>query len=102
MHTLFRASMAASALLLIAGGAVAAPRTATLEIENVSCAACAPLVKWVLSRVAGVSQITVVERAGTATATVTFDDEKVTAESLARATTNAGFRSTVKAVMGAQ
>jgi len=95
MKTLFRIALTASALML-AGGAMAAPRTVTLEVENVSCVSCAPIVKKALSRVPGVSQVTVVEADGMATATVTFDDEKVTPEALTQATTNAGFPSTVK------
>ncbi|MFC1457868.1 MULTISPECIES: cation transporter [Microvirga] len=95
MKTLFRIALTASALML-AGGAIAAPRTVTLEVENVSCVSCAPIVKKALSRVPGVSQVTVVEADGMATATVTFDDEKVTPEALTQATTNAGFPSTVK------
>lgn len=95
MKTLFRIALTASALML-AGGAMAAPRTVTLEVENVSCVSCAPIVKKALSRVPGVSQVTVIEADGMATATVTFDDEKVTPEALTQATTNAGFPSTVK------
>ncbi|MGD9925158.1 MAG: cation transporter [Pseudorhodoplanes sp.] len=101
MKTLLRTAAAAAALLLAAGGAMAEPRSATLEIENVSCVACAPIVKRVLSRMPGVSQVAVVERGGTATATVAFDDGKVTADALAQATTNAGFPSTVKDVKSA-
>lgn len=95
MKTLFRAALTASALL-VASGALAAPRTVALEVENVSCVTCAPIVKKVLSRVSGVSQVAVVERAGMATATVTFDDEKATADALAQAVSNAGFPTRVK------
>lgn len=82
--------------LLLASGAMAAPKTVALEIENVSCETCAPFVKKVLSRVSGVSQVAVIEQGGTATATVTFDDEKATADALAEATTKAGYPSRVK------
>lgn len=99
MKTAVGAAVTAS-ILLIAGAAIAAPRTATLQVENVSCVTCAPIVKKVLSRMPGVSQVAVVERGGTATATVSFDDSTVTAEALAQATTNAGYPSTVKEVMG--
>lgn len=97
MKSLFRAAVALSALTL-GGGAFAAPRTATLEVQNVSCVTCAPIVKRTLSRISGVSEVAVVERGGMATATVTFDDEKVTTEALVQATTNAGYPSTVKDV----
>jgi periplasmic mercuric ion binding protein len=40
----------------------------------------------------------VVERDGIATASVTFNDERVTADTLVQATTNAGFPSTVRDV----
>lgn len=102
MRMLFRTAISATVLpLLLAGPAVAAPRTATLEIKNASCVACAPIVKWSLSRVPGVKQVAVVERGGMATATVTFDDEKVTVDALVEATTNAGFPSSIRDVKSA-
>ena len=85
-----------SIALLLADGAIAAPKTVALEIQNVSCETCAPFVKKVLSRVSGVSQVAVVEEGGTATAIVTFDDAKATSDALAQATTNAGYPSRVK------
>ena len=97
MMTLFR-TVATVAALTLTGTAFAAPRTATLEVQNVTCVTCAPIVKKTLSRISGVSQVALVERGGTATATVTFDDEKATAEALAQAVTNAGFPATVKDV----
>jgi mercuric ion binding protein len=100
MKTLIRTAVTVAALTL-AGGAYAAPRTATLAVENVSCVTCAPIVKRTISRISGVSHVAVVERDGRATATVTFDDEKVTAEALAQATTNAGYPSTVTGVKSA-
>ena len=42
------------------------------------------------------SQVSIVEVGGTATATVTFDDAKSTSDALAQATTNAGYPSRVK------
>ncbi len=100
MKILLRTAVAAS-VLMSAGGAFAASRTATLEVENVSCVTCAPIVKRSLARLTGVSQVAVVEHGGTATATVTFDDDKVTAEALSQATTNAGYPSSVKEVRSA-
>lgn len=99
MKTLFGAAVTAS-ILLIAGAAIAAPSIATLQVQNVSCVTCAPFVKKVLSGMPGVNKVAVVERGGTATATVNFDDSKVTPEALAQATTNAGYPSTVKEAMG--
>lgn len=100
MKILLRALIAGS-VLAPAGGALAAPRTAILDVQNVSCVTCAPIVKKTLSRLDGVTQVTVVERGGTATATVTFDDDKVTAEALSGAATNAGYPSSVKEVRNA-
>ncbi|QRM34715.1 mercury resistance system periplasmic binding protein MerP [Microvirga sp. VF16] len=99
MKILFHTALIASGLLL-AGGAMAAPRTVTLEVENVSCVTCVPTVKKALSRIPGVSQVAVIDHGGMATATVTFDDEKVTPEALTQATTNAGYPSTVKGAKG--
>lgn len=97
MKTLLCAAVGAFALLFVGATAVAAPRTTTLAVENVSCVACGPIVKKVLSRISGVSRFAVVEGSfGAATATVTFDDEKTTAEALAQAIANAGFPATVK------
>ena len=101
MKTLFRTVVTLAALTLT-GAAFAAPRTATLEVQNVTCVTCAPIVKKTLSRISGVSQVAIVERGGMATATVSFDDEKATAEALAQAVTNAGFPATVKDVKSAQ
>ena len=95
MKDLFRATLVLSALALGATAATAAPRTIKLAVENVSCVTCVPIVKRTLARQPGVSQVAVVERGGMATATVTFDDEKVTADALAGATTNAGYPSRV-------
>ena len=95
MNTTFRTAVAIATLAL-AGGAAAAQRTATLEVRNVSCASCAPIVKSALSRLPGVSSVSVTERDGMATASVTFDDAKVTTEAMTKATKDAGFPSTVK------
>ncbi len=85
-----------SATLAAAGSAFAAERTVTLDVENVSCVTCAPIVKRTLSRVPGVSRVVVTEKSGTAVAAVTFDDQRVTAEALAVATTNVGFPSQLR------
>lgn len=97
MNTPFRAALLTVALL-VSGTAFAAQRVATLEVENLSCVSCAPIVKKALSRVDGVSHVAVVERAGLATVSVTFDDAKTTPAALTKATADAGFRSTVKHV----
>lgn len=95
-------TLALAAFAFIFGGtAFAAPRTATLEVQNMSCVACAPIVKKTLSQLEGVQQVSVHERAGAANVTVLFNDEKVSPEALAKATTNAGFRARVKDVKNA-
>ena len=58
--------------LLLSGSALAAePRTVTLGVEHMTCAACPITVRKALSHVAGVSASTVDMQAHTAT--VTFD-----------------------------
>lgn len=87
--------LAAALAFVLATGtmASAAEQTATLEVQNVSCVTCAPIVKRTLTRVPGVSRVAVSEGNGTATATVTFDTAKTDVAALVQATTNAGFPS---------
>ncbi|SDE29006.1 heavy-metal-associated domain-containing protein [Belnapia rosea] len=87
--------LAAALGLVLATGtmASAAEQMATLEVQNVSCVTCAPIVKRTLTRVPGVSRVAVTEGNGTATATVTFDTAKADVAALVQATTNAGFPS---------
>ncbi len=78
------------ALLLLAGSALAAePRTITLGVEHMTCAACPITVRKALSHVVGVTQSTVDMKSHTAT--VTFDPGKTTPEALATAVSEAGF-----------
>lgn len=78
------------ALLLMAEAAVAGePRTITLSVEHMTCAACPITVRKALSHVTGVTQSTVNMEAHTAT--VTFDPGKTTPEALATAVSEAGF-----------
>lgn len=74
----------------------AAPRTVTLEVPGMTCAACPITVKKALTKVAGVSKADV--DYDNREAIITFDDTKTSAEALIRATTNAGYPSTVKGV----
>lgn len=82
--------------LFLAGSALAGERTVTLDVQNVTCETCGPIVKRTLARAPGVKDVKFIERAGAATATVTFDDAKVTPEALATAVTNAGYPAKVK------
>jgi mercuric ion binding protein len=77
-------------LLLLGGSALAAePRTVTLGVEQMTCAACPITVRKALSHVAGVTQSTVDLKAHTAT--VTFDPAETNPEALATAVSQAGF-----------
>ncbi|MDT7531213.1 cation transporter [Sphingopyxis sp. SE2] len=98
MKMIFRAVVASAVALGVTTGAVAAPRTATLQVENVGCVTCVPIVKRMLSRQAGVSKVAVVEKDGTATATILFEDSKVSAKALATAVSDAGYPAVVKRV----
>lgn len=74
--------------------AEAAPKTVTLAVSNMYCATCPVALKKALSRVDGVTAVDVsFDKKET---TVTFDDQKATVEALAKATTDAGFPSTVR------
>lgn len=93
MKPIIRLAAALSLVMTTGATASAAEQTATLEVQNVSCVTCAPIVKRSLTRVPGVSRVAVTERSGTATATVTFDTAKADVAALVQATTNAGFPS---------
>jgi mercuric ion binding protein len=85
-----------ASFLLLAGSALAAePRTVTLAVDHMTCAACPITVRKALSHVAGVAQSTVDMK--THTATVTFDPAQTTAGALATAVSNAGFPAKVLA-----
>lgn len=73
---------------------LAAQQTVTLSIPGMTCSACPITIKTALKRVDGVSAVDV--RYEERDATVTFDDEKTSAEALTQATTNAGYPSTLK------
>lgn len=83
------------ATLLISTSALAEPRSVTLAVPGMNCAACPITVKKALSQVAGVHKVEVsYERRE---AVVNFDDAKVATPRLMRATADAGYPSTVKA-----
>jgi mercuric ion binding protein len=84
----------AAALLLLASPAWAAPKTVTLDVPGMFCATCPITVKKALTKVTGVTEVKVnLERKQ---AVVTFDDAKTTIVALTKATTDAGYPSTVK------
>ena len=84
----------AAALLLLAGSAWAAPKTVTLAVPGMTCATCPITVKKALTKVTGVTKVDV--DLDKLQAVVTFDDAKTTVTALAKATTDAGYPSTVK------
>ncbi len=69
-------------------------RTATLDVTKMDCAVCPITVRKALENVPGVSSAKVDLK--THRAVVAFDPAKTTPEVLTKATTDAGFPSTVK------
>jgi mercuric ion binding protein len=87
------AAVAALAVILSVP-AWATTKTVTLSVSGMTCATCPITVKMALSKVSGVQKTEVsYERRE---AVVTFDDAKTSVSDLTKATTNAGFPSTVK------
>jgi len=72
----------------------ASPQTAVLDVQNMTCELCPITVKKSLEKVPGVSQARI--DFGKKTATVTFDADKTNATALVKATTDAGYPSTVR------
>ncbi|RTR06470.1 mercury resistance system periplasmic binding protein MerP [Halomonas nitroreducens] len=82
------------AILLLAGATLtplawAAPRTVTLDVPGMTCAACPITVKTALSRVEGVTRVeaSFEDRE----AVVTYDDELTGLEALLQAAAGAGY-----------
>jgi mercuric ion binding protein len=74
--------------------AMATPKTITLDVRNMTCEVCPITVKKSLEKVSGVSAVKV--DFGKKTATVTYDPDKTKPEALTRATTDAGYPSSVR------
>ena len=91
MRTLFAV---ATAVLLLASPLWAASKTVTLAVPGMNCPTCPITVKKALTKVAGVAAVDVNLRK--LQAVVTFDDAKTTVAALTKATTDAGYPSTVK------
>lgn len=73
----------------------AANKTVTLDVPGMNCITCPITVKAALMKVAGVQNVKAdFEKRE---AVVAFDDSKTAVEKLTRATTDAGYPSTVKA-----
>ena len=77
-------------MTLWAGTVLAAtPRTAVLDVENMTCPTCSITIEKALDKVPGVSNAHVDTKA--ATVTVSFDAERTNVPALARAVSDAGF-----------
>jgi mercuric ion binding protein len=77
------------------GSALAASRTVTLDVKNMTCAVCPLTVKKALEGVAGVQQVSL--SYADKTVTVQFDDAATTVDQLTEATKNAGYPSSIQA-----
>jgi len=82
-----------AALMILTLPAWAAPQTATLTVEGMTCAACPITVKKALNKVPGVSRTEIDYEKRLAI--VSYDDAKTSAEALVRATRDAGYPSTL-------
>jgi mercuric ion binding protein len=76
-------------LILASAAAVAGEQTVTLAVGNMTCALCPITVSKAIERVDGVTEVSV--DYDTKRAIVRFDDTATSWETIARASTNAGF-----------
>lgn len=88
MKQLLTVAMLAGAMAF-STAAMAAERTVTLAVENMTCASCPYIVKQSMAAVPGVSQVAVSYEEKTAT--VIFDDAKTSVSAIARASANNGY-----------
>lgn len=79
-------------LTLLSMSSWAASQKVTLSVPDMTCAACPITVKLALSKVEGVSQVSV--SYPDREAVVTFDDALTSIEALTKATSDAGYPST--------
>ena len=88
-----RMLLAAGSLMVIASTTWASQKTVSLSVPTMDCPVCPITVKQALTNVPGVTgaEVSFEKRQ----ATVTFDDAKTNVEALTRATTNAGYPSTL-------
>lgn len=81
-------------LALASSGAFAAVQTVTLSVPGMDCPVCPITVKKALEKVEGVKKANVEFKSREAK--VTFDDAITTADTLIKATKDAGYPSTLK------
>lgn len=90
-----RGALAAVAVLsALTTSAWAAVKTVTLSVPGMDCPVCPITVKRALTKVDGVTKAEV--NFDKRQAVVTFDDARTSVEALTKATTNAGYPSTVR------
>jgi mercuric ion binding protein len=82
------------AVLLTGSAYAGTPETITLNVQNMTCPACPITVKKALSQVPGVSEVKIDFEHKTAT--VHLDMDRANAALLTKATTDAGFPSTIR------
>jgi len=88
--------VAATVFLLSTASAWAGPKSTTLNVSNMTFATCPITVRQALTKVKGVTRAVVdFEKRQ---ATVTFDDAQTNVAALVKATTDAGYPSTVAPV----
>jgi len=78
---------------LLAQPALAAERSTTFSVSNMTCALCPITVKSAISQVPGVISVEV--NRDLARATVSYDDAQANTDAIAAASTNAGYPATV-------
>jgi periplasmic mercuric ion binding protein len=79
------------ATFVLIAPASASPKTVTLNVSGMTCAACPITVKKALEKVGGVSKVEV--QFEKKQVLVTFDDAKTNTDVLVKATTDAGYPS---------
>lgn len=89
-RSLLAVAVALSPLAALAG----TPRTVTLKVQNMTCSVCPITVRRALEKVQGVASVKV--NLDAKTATVTFDPDKANADSLVKATAEAGYPASVE------
>lgn len=88
-----RKLLTALLICLPASAFAATPQTAVLDVQNMTCSMCSITIHKALEKVPGVIEATV--DYDHKAATVKYDAEKTSPSALVKATTNAGFPSTV-------
>lgn len=84
----------AAVLVAFSSPLLAAQKTVTLGVPGMTCGACPITVKKAITKVDGVTRTEV--DFDKRQAVVTYDDTKASADQIMRATTNAGYPSTLK------